>query len=107
MVPELLRSEAAQQPVAKKSLQPALGASRTPELRIPLGLVFLLPFALSLVLSSTTWRHQLKLCLSDVMLPSQASNKGSFVSGYHLVVFVYFLLMILIKVGNSEQLPHS
>ena len=49
----------------------------------------------SLIFSSATWWHQLKSC----SLPRQA-NKCSFVSDYCLVVFVYFLLMVLTKVGT-------
>ena len=49
----------------------------------------------SLTFSSATWRHQLKSC----SLPRQA-NKCSFVSDYCLAVFVYFLLMVLTKVGT-------
>ena len=90
MVPALLRSEAVQWPVAKKSLCSALWANQTPELNLCTSSVLS-----SLIFSSATWRHQLKSC----SLPRQA-NKCSFVSDYCLVVFVYFLLMVLTKVGT-------
>ena len=96
MVPALLRSEAVQWPIAKKSLCSALWANQTPELNFCTSSILS-----SLIFSSATWRHQLKSC----SLPRQA-NKCSFVSDYCLVVFVYFLLMVLTKVGNSKQLPH-
>lgn len=96
MMPALLRSEAVQWPIAKKSLCSALWANQTPELNLCTSSVLS-----SLIFSSATWWHQLKSC----SLPRQA-NKCSFVSDYCLVVFVSFLLMVLTKVGNSKQLPH-
>lgn len=90
IVPALLRSEAVQWPIAKKSLCSACEPTRHQNSEF----VYLLCSVLT-DLFKCRWRHQLKSC----SLPRQA-NKCSFVSDYCLVVFVYFLLMVLTKVGT-------